>query len=218
MIEKLIHTFLNFLFPHQCLGCGKNNELLCKECLEKIGYPTMIKDGNIYSASDYCDETMKKAVWLLKYKKAKVLAGPLAELIHRRIWNKIEIKNSVLIPIPLSKRRLKERGFNQSELIAMHLAEKLAKEGPLQMQRTLLCTDVLVKIKETPTQVSVKNRKERLKNLKNCFAVKKPEVVKGKNIILIDDISTTGATLKEARKILKSSGAKKVIALVVARG
>lgn len=210
MIEKLIHTFLNFLFPHQCLGCGKNNELLCKECLEKIGWPSLIKDGNIFSASDYGDETMKKAVWTLKYKKAKILAEPIAELIHRRIWNKMETKNPILIPVPLSKKRMRERGFNQSELIARHLSDKIKNIGCL--------TNVLYKIKETPTQVSVKNRKERLGNLKNCFTVKNPELIKDKNIILIDDVSTTGATLKEASKILKQAGAKKVIAIVAARG
>ena len=123
-----------------------------------------------------------------------------------------EIKNAddwLIIPVPLSKNRLKERGYNQAELIAEYFSEKI---------KIQICAGALMKTKDTPAQVSVKNRKERLKNLDGAFAVKNPELVEGKNIILIDDVSTTGATLREAKKTLKLAGAKKVLALVVARG
>ena len=79
-------------------------------------------------------------------------------------------------------------------------------------------TDILYKIKETPTQVSIKNKEKRLKNLSNVFEIKNSEKIKDKNIILIDDVSTTGATLEEASRSLKNSGAKKIISLVVAHG
>lgn len=222
MFRKVIHMCLNFLFPQKCLGCGKEREALCRECLVKIDMPSLPKERDIFSAADYGDETAKKAIWMLKYRGAKNLAEPLAELLDARCSTKLparrslnaggEIKNTgdwLVVPIPLSKSRLKERGYNQAELIAKHLSF---------LQRLNLCADALIKIKDTPAQVSVKNRKERLKNLEGAFAIKNPELVEGKNIILIDDVSTTGATLKEAKKTLKSAGAKKVIAFVVARG
>ncbi len=216
MISAFIHSILNFLFPQKCIGCGKKNKILCQECLEKIDHPTLLKNDNIFSASDYNDETVKKAVWMLKYRGIKQIAEPLAELIRKRVGYKIKIQDMLVIPIPLSKARMRERGFNQSELIARHL---FVKVKPLwNAQGLTLCENVLYKIKETPSQVSIKNRGERLNNLKDCFGIKNPELIKDKNIILIDDVSTTGATLREARKVLRNAGAKKIIALVVARG
>lgn len=222
MLKKLIHMSLNFLFPQKCLGCEKENEALCRECLAKIDMPSLPREGDIFSAADYGDEIAKKAIWMLKYRGAKNLAEPLAELLNTRCLTKLparrsldaggEIKSTsdwLIVPIPLSKNRLKERGYNQAELIAGYLAEKI---------KIPFCADALIKIKNTPTQVSIKNKKERLKNLNGAFAIKNPELVERKNIILIDDVSTTGATLREAKKVLKLAGAKKVIALVVARG
>jgi competence protein ComFC len=212
MIKKFIHIFLNFLFPQQCLGCGKKNEILCQECLKRIDYPTLLKYNNIFAASDYNDEIVKKAIWMLKYRGIKQIAEPLTELIKQRIGDKIKIQDNLIIPIPLSKKRFKERGFNQAELIAKYLTSDA--DG-----KNIGClTNVLYKIKETSSQVSIKNREERLNNLRGSFGVKNPELIKNKNIILIDDVSTTGATIREARKVLREAGAQKIIATVVARG
>lgn len=211
-MKKIIHSILNFLFPQKCFSCGEKNEVLCRECLAKIDMPSLPKEGNLYSSADYGDEIVKKAIWMLKYRKVKQLAEPLAELMHQRLprvalgakdypWQ--------IIPIPLSKKRLEERGYNQAELIANHLSQKISAP---------VISDTLVKTKDTSAQVAVKNRSERLKNLDGAFSIKNPEKIFGKNIILIDDVSTTGATIREAQKILKKSGAKKIICLVVARG
>lgn len=209
MAKKVINSILNFLFPQKCTGCGKENELLCRKCLGKIGFSSLIKDKNIFSASDYNDEIIKKAVWMLKYRGIKQLAEPLAELMRQRLWQKISKGAWIIIPIPVSKKRFKERGFNQTELIAKEFALKTDLE---------IKKDILYKTKETPTQVSIKNKEERLKNLNGAFSVKNPDLIKSKNIILIDDVSTTGATITEARKVLRGAGAKRVIAIVVARG
>ncbi len=114
----------------------------------------------------------------------------------------------IVIPIPLSKKRLRERGFNQAELIAKYVAEKF---------NLPIVQDVLIKIKDSPKQSEAKNYKERLKNVEGCFAVKNPELIKGKNIILVDDVFTSGATVKEAIKNLKIARIKKVIVFTVAR-
>lgn len=229
MISKLKNAVLDFLFPRECLGCGAKNPPnggLCSECFNGIGHPSLPKKGSVFAAADYGDDVAKKAIWALKYRKARGLAEPLAELMFRRSEcrmealppsrsNPSEPDKWLILPIPLTKKRLRERGFNQSELIAKYLSDKInAKNGRMSVRVAL---DVLYKIKDTPSQVSVKDKEERLLNLKNSFGVKNPESAAGKKIIIVDDVTTTGATLKEAEKTLKEAGAKKIIAMVAAR-
>lgn len=116
----------------------------------------------------------------------------------------------LLIPIPLAPKRFKERGFNQAELLCRKLLEND------QGQNLELLTGVLTKPKDTLHQASIKDRGERLRNLSGSFTIKDAEKIAGRNIILIDDVVTTGATLSEARKILKQAGARKVIAFTIA--
>ncbi len=188
--------------------------------MEKIPFPEAgfqeKKQGlEILAGASYRDEIVKSAIWHLKYRGVRKLAEPLAKLILRRMqkeWplseNKIPYSDCLIIPIPLSKKRFRQRGYNQSELIAKCLSDKLSVR---------ISADNLIKIKNTPSQVEIKDREKRIKNLEGSFGLANPESVKNKTIILIDDVSTTGATMKEASKILKSAGAKKVIGLVVAR-
>jgi competence protein ComFC len=214
-IKNIRKIILNFFFPQKCLGCRKENEILCKKCLNKIDYPSLLKYNNIFTATDYNDQTAKKAIWLLKYQGVKTVAEPLAELMYQRLEARLPLGSSAskwfIIPIPLSKKRLKKRGFNQSELIARHLTTK-------NPQKFNLCVNVLYKIKETLPQVTVKEKEKRLNNLKGSFEARNAYLIEKQNIILIDDVTTTGATISEARKILKQAGAKKIIAMVIARG
>ena len=133
-------------------------------------------------------------------------------------------KDAILIPIPLSRRRYRERGYNQAELICKELI-KLDSNSNInlrygvdeKMERNFsLEKNILIKIKETEHQANIKDRRDRLKNLVGSFYVKNPEVIKSKNIVLIDDVLTTGATLTEAKKILKQNGARKIIAFTIA--
>ena len=143
--------------------------------------------------------------------------------------------NAILIPIPLSPKRHHERGYNQAELICeemikisktRHLTPPKGKPwSPLSsnLERGrgevfTLETNILLKPKETEHQARIKDRRTRLKNIIGSFTVKETEKnkIKNRNIILIDDIITTGATLTEAKKVLKQNGARKVIAFTVA--
>ena len=155
---------------------------------------------------------------MLKYQGVKQLAKPLAELIKERIWKKLETaapdialrsqggrENWLVVPIPLSKKKLRHRGYNQAELIAGELS------GDVR-------ADIMFKKFHTKSQVEVKDKKERLANIVGSFEVRNHETIRGKKIILIDDVLTTGATMREAKKVLKSAGAKKVVGVVVARG
>jgi competence protein ComFC len=125
----------------------------------------------------------------------------------------------VVIPLPLSKERLKERGWNQAEIIAREIV-KLNSSFSLN-------TTSLHKVKNTLPQTKL-SKSERLKNLKNCFAIKDSDSkiegkrdldrvkIKNRNIILVDDVTTTGATILEAKKVLLNAGAKNVLAFTIA--
>ncbi|MDP3902105.1 MAG: phosphoribosyltransferase family protein [bacterium] len=212
IFKIILRTLLEFFFPQRCAGCGAARETLCLACLKSIEMPDVAEANGIYAASNYHDRTVKNAIRLLKYKKGRCLAKPLAELIKERCLPKImetypelNAEDFIAIPIPLSAGKLRERGFNQ--------AAEMAKLLPLTTNNK-----ILFKTKETSSQVSVKDRDKRLKNIEGCFITKNVDALKGKNIIIIDDVFTTGATIKETKKTLKAGGARKVLAIVLARG
>ncbi len=214
---SFLDTILNVIFPVRCISCGENGQDLCIKCL--ADFPPAERESAkwIFPIFDYRHPPIKKAIWLLKYNGKKGLAGVLAEVIYGRILEELSdlstmenFRDAILIPIPLSRKRLRERGFNQTELIC----NKLIKlDGGINFK---LESHVLIKPKDTEHQARIRDRSERLKNLIGSFAVKNVELIKSRNLILIDDVSTTGATLNEARKILKQNGAKKIIAFCVA--
>jgi len=142
----------------------------------------------------------------LKYRFATETAIDIARIIKKRFPR---VEADCLIPIPLHKSRLRWRGFNQAELIARELS--LLWNIPVR-------TDLLIRQKSTSPQADIKNRDDRIKNATGIFAphlVVKP--LSG-TVILIDDLSTTGSTLDQAARVLKSLGVEKVIGVVFARG
>lgn len=166
---------------------------------------------------EYSDPIVREAVWMLKYRGNKKIARLLAAVLYDELLAFLEeyaplanFTDPLLIPVPLSKKRLRERGWNQCELLTDEL-ERLDAGRNFAVRK-----DALAKTKETPSQTKTENRGSRMKNLANCFAVKNPVLVAGRNIILIDDVATTGATLEEARRALRNAGARKVIAFTVA--
>jgi len=202
---KIFKNILAVLFPQKCLGCKKENEILCSDCLLKISRPDTPYLNGVHIAANYQDLVLKKALWMLKYQGVKHLAKPLAEIVKERIWKKLETENWLVVPVPLSKNKLRHRGYNQAEMIAGELSGNVR-------------ADILFKKFHTKSQVEVKDKEERLANIIGSFEARNPEKIKGKKIILIDDVLTTGATMSEAKKVLKQAGAKKVVGVVVARG
>lgn len=209
MFKKL----LDLLFPEKCIKCQAKGILLCENCLINCKPAHLNEYGEIRSLFSYKDPTIKKALWLLKYKNkknvAEILGAKLVELIREEI---VDIKtlypNSpiLIVPVPLARKRLRERGYNQCEL----LARTITKEIPdLALENNLV-----QKIKETIPQAHMKNKKDRLQNLKDCFLITEKEKVEkkilGSQIILLDDITTTGATLFGIKKVLNRAGARSV--------
>lgn len=216
-----LNTILDTIFPVYCISCGKSGKNLCTKCLPT--FPSALRESAkwIFPLFDYRHPPIKKAIWLLKYKGKKSLAKDFAEVLYGNILQELadlaimeNFKESILIPIPIDKTRKRERGFNQSELLCDILI-KLDGNTNFKLHK-----NILIKVKDTGHQARIENRNERLKNIIGSFEINPKintaETLKGQNIILIDDVTTTGATLGEARKILKEAGARKVIAFTIA--
>ncbi len=215
--STIASAILAILFPLKCLSCRTAGKDICNDCLHSFPPAERESEPWIFPVFDYRHPPVKKALWLLKYKNKKRIAGIFAPILYGRILEEISelalmenFTEPIVIPIPLSKARYKERGYNQAELLTREIV------GLDSGENLKLETSILIKPKETDHQARIKNRSERLKNLTGTFAVIHPGLVVGKNIILIDDITTTGATLSEAKKVLKKAGARKVIAFTVA--
>jgi ComF family protein len=230
---------LDSLFPVFCLSCQKEGSWLCENCLAETkildfqvcpACEDVITDKGflchfcresrkshldcLIAAVSYEDPVIKKMIHNFKYRFISDISQPLAKLISRALIRSDIPLPDLIAPVPLHPRRLRWRGFNQSLLLASRLSEELA---PLMKIEIL---DILERKIHNAPQMNVKNYRERLENVKNIFDLKSglnPDLIKNKNILLLDDIATTGATLGECAKILKSSGAKKVFAAVVAR-
>lgn len=212
-----LSTILDIIFPVHCLSCGKGGADLCLKCISESPAAERESAKWIFPLYEYRHPPIKKAIWLLKYKGKKRLASIFAEALYGRILEELadlsvmeNFCEPVLIPIPLSNKRYRERGFNQAELICQKLIE-LDNNINFKLEK-----DVLIKRKDGKHQAHIENRRERLKNIIGSFSVKNMEKIKNRNIILIDDVTTTGATLTETKKMLKESGARKIIAFTVA--
>ena len=212
-----LNTILDIIFPVKCLSCGYAGVDLCLVCTSNFPPAERENAKWVFSLFDYRHPPLKKALWLLKYRGKKRLANIFAEIMYGKILEELSdlaimqnFRDVIIIPIPLSALGLRERGYNQAELIAKKLSEL---DGNINFK---IEKHILIKNKETKHQARIKNRNERLRNLSGAFAVKNELLIKNRNIILIDDITTTGATLNEAKKILKKAGTRKIIAFTVA--
>lgn len=212
---KILLYLLDLIFPVNCLGCKIAGTPLCSSCLGDFRRAERPTEEWIYPIFDYRHPNMKRAIWLMKYAGKRNLAKIFGEIMGSHIALELSelgplenFRDPILIPIPLSKKRFRERGYNQAELLCQAII-KINKN--LDYQNKLL-----KKIKETEHQARLKDRSVRLKNLLGTFEVTNTELVKGRNIILIDDVTTTGATLTEAKKVLRASGARKIIGVTIA--
>lgn len=211
---KNFNILLDFLFPR--LKKEKELDEITAEELFKKAPKTTHDDKDIITIFDYKNDLVRQTIWALKFRKNTRLAKIFAQILYDEtleIFSDLEtfsnFKNPVIIPMPISKKRRRERGFNQCELIANELIN-------LSGDIFTLNKSSLIKKIDTIPQSRTKNKKQRQENTKNCFAIKNGEKIKNKNIILLDDVTTTGATLKEAKKILRKYGVKKIICVTIA--
>lgn len=222
---------LDILFPKRCVGCGRlgryfcdsctkmiqiilTNEAICPMCgraaLDGKTHPRCQTQYGIDGLTSFFryNGVVRKGIKAIKYRLTFDVASEFVNLIPgpttHNLFRQGRDGNAVIVPIPLHVSRLRERGFNQAEVLGKFLAGRLN----LPMR-----TDILRRIKKTTPQVEMKDRDKRLKNMTGVFAAGKA----AGNIILLDDVFTTGATMRSAGSVLKRAGVRRVWAVTMAR-
>lgn len=217
--KKLWNNFLDYIWPQFCLGCEQEGSLLCQSCLDNIpllpadyqAWPELKNDfvfSHCYVCLDYHQALTQNLIKNFKYQYLKILAKPLVGILEKKIIQLNLNKDFIITNIPLHSKKRKKRGFDQTEILAKNLSQKI--NGPYHA--------LLTRCKNTKPQAQLE-RTERLNNLQQAFIAKEIDqnLVKNKTIILIDDVATTGTTLNEAAKALLTLAPKQIIALVLAK-
>ena len=217
MFKKILDKILDLIYPNKCVLCNqeivKRKDYLCKECsttLNLNGKSFYIESGEnrgikCLSAFEYTGN-IKSAIWRFKFKGYKNYSEFFANIMSKEIQSIFkDIKFDFICFVPLRKERKRNRGYNQSQCVA---------EG-ISIKTNIPCKDALVKIKNNHVQheLDLASRRE---NVKGVYEVSKNCNVKGKTILLCDDIVTSGNTLSECAKILLEAGAHKVYCVTIA--
>ena len=221
---------MDLLFPKRCVSCGQIGSYLCPGCLKKIRFcqfqacpvcqrssitgathprcQTKYSLDGLVSVSHF-EGPVKAAIKKIKYKWVADLAEDLVGIILENLWKAKWLPQDefIIVPVPLSPKRERWRGFNQSALLGKILAQRLELKFNGQ---------ILKKIKDTKPQVEL-SADERKKNLNGVFKVTAKDQVLGRSFLLVDDMVTTGSTLRNCASTLKRAGAGKVWALTLAR-
>ncbi len=220
---------LDLLFPRWCLGCGREGEFICGACrqsLKVIIPPVCSRCGRPLlsgPASDGCpgcagwpgdidgirapflfEGVMRTAIHELKYRNLKALAPLLAGLLYD-YFTASHVPGDVLVPVPVHRHRLKERGYNQSALLARELG---------RLSGLPVVENCLIRLKHALPQARSSGIEQRQSNVTGAFTCR-DERLRGKSVILVDDVSTSGATLNTCAGTLKAAGAATVWGLVL---
>lgn len=238
--KKIFNRIVNFVFPAQCIICKtfiENNDGICFECLNEIefisdpkcaycGYPFEIKFPESGKNKLYvCPRCLKskpkfdKCVSVVRYNDAsKKIILPFkhadktnyAKIMGRMMASTVSPfieKVDFIVPVPIHLKRMLKRKYNQSALLSNVISSITGKPA-------LFNTLIRTSFKESQGHLSIKDRKL---NVSGAFSVKNPFKIKGKNILIIDDVFTTGATINECAKVLKSAGARRIFVVTFAR-
>ncbi len=226
-ITRLKRVALDLFFPPWCIGCGREGKYICDFCRQKlplISPPICAICGRPLTNEGTCpgciegpviidgirspflfDGVIRKAIHEFKYRNLKAAAPLLASFLQDFLLEN-PIPGDVLVPVPIHRKRLRERGYNQSSLIALELS---------RMSGLPLIEDCLIRKVNTPPQVRTASAMERHKNIADAFACV-DQRLQGKQVLLIDDVSTSGATLNTGAGALKTAGAASVWGLTLA--
>ena len=213
---NFINSALDYFFPPICGMCGEINEnYICNNCYENI---KKIKKCVI---NEYNNRNFSKHLYIFKYEgiiRNKIIEYKFEDrgylykmfakiiLSDKKTCNFIK-KYDVIIPVPISKKRKKKRGYSQSELVANELAQKLNQD---------IWTDIIIKKKDNKPQSEL-NKLERIKNVEDIYEINKPIEVKNKKVLLLDDIYTTGSTVNEIARKLKQNQTQEIGVITLAK-
>jgi ComF family protein len=218
---------------------------VCPECLERIqpiqGKVCSICGERVLSAYFECDEDglrrcpvcrridhpfhraiaygsyddgLRELIHLLKYNGVRPAAGALGRMLGETLTAmapSLDQPLVLLVPVPLHRGKRRQRGFNQAELIA-----QVALRAPVAGQRFQLASGILARVRDTHSQIGLTSHQRR-ENLRGAFAVTQPQQIAGREVVLVDDVYTTGTTASECARVLRRAGASRVWVVTVAR-
>lgn len=204
---------IEWLEPPWCEHCGipvrdqnslaSNSTITCSECLASP--PSYGK----LRATGFYEPTLREAIHLLKYERKQVLAKQLIRLMQCHLPGDSSGEDyDLLLPIPLHRKRLRKRGFNQSELIAT---------GVSRIWNVPVRKDILLRVRNTVALSTLDSQAERIDTITGAFEIRYPESIQGKRLLLVDDIFTTGTTIYEAVRVLKPANPSIIDVLVLCR-
>ena len=209
---KILEKLLNLIYIQPCYFCKsvKDDNIICKKCYAKIHFlpPAAVKEISgvkIYACCLY-DGIIKQLIKDFKYHNKKKLAPLHAKLMYEYLQELPLKQDFVIIPVPISKQRMKERKYNHMDLVADELSVLTGFKANKKL---------LTRIKDTEKQFKL-HKQERIKNIKDAFTVKEEEAIeKDTQLLIIDDITSTGTTLEEIIKTLHERGYKNITALAL---
>ncbi|UCH42374.1 MAG: ComF family protein [Dehalococcoidales bacterium] len=225
-VAKLGGMALDLLFPKWCLGCDKEGTFICSSCsstMPRVMPPLCPRCGRPQASNILCSRcvrwaaeidgirapyrfegVVRQSVYKLKYENLRAITEHLAQMLYSYI-SENQVPGDVLVPVPLHSKRLRERGYNQATLLAMELSK---------LTGLPLLTDHLIRERDTHPQALTKTASERQGNVTNAFYSRE---LRYREVLLIDDVATSGATLNACAAALKAAGATSVWGLVLAR-
>ncbi|RFT16983.1 MAG: hypothetical protein OP8BY_0925 [Candidatus Saccharicenans subterraneus] len=238
-LSRVMHPVTVIVFPSSCRLCGRaledpKEKIICTRCLDRVEVhhgPVCPICGRFYhqpaAAGHPCGHCLerpepfsrhrslgpysgrlKEIILLFKYKGCEVLSQPLAAMVYEHLASDGFFDGlDFIVPVPLHRKREKQRGFNQAELLGRALSD---------LSGVPLLPGILIKVRNTPAQVSLEAA-EREMNLRTAFTVSKAGKINGRTALLVDDVFTTGSTLRECAAELRRAGAREVRALTLAR-
>lgn len=226
IVRSLGHTTIDFIYPPYCTICNArlsaSEILICNNCWSAL--PQIAEDCDLRDSiksglrEEICfskafsiwefSPPIQSAIHHLKYQNLKALAKPIGSFMAERLKKLLlPIDNTVLIPVPLHKTRIRERGYNQSALLCQVIASKTDY---------FYSSRVLKRVRYTRSQTKL-NTVDRAKNVKNAFKVISSNEINNKIAVLIDDVITTGSTMNECARVLMDNGAKCVYLFSMAK-
>lgn len=226
-ITQFKRVALNLFFPPWCINCGREGKYLCDICLRQLPFispPVCSICGRPLTVDNTCPGcigpqakidvirapflfggAIRQAVHELKYNNLKAIAPLLASFLHDYLLEN-PLRTDVIVPVPIHQKRYRERGYNQSALIARELGK---------ISRIPVVEDCLIRKINTPPQVRTTGALERWQNMANAFVCADRRLA-DKRVLLIDDVSTSGATLNACASALKDAGTATVCGLTLA--
>lgn len=228
LLSDLQRVLLDLLFPPRCVFCGRVGRWFCASCqaqVQPLRPPLCAHCSLPISAGNLCERCQREASSLVGIRAAACYAGPLRAAILRlkfhgwqalaeplgeylwQAWQAGPLPVEALVPVPADGARLRERGYNQSALLARSLARRIGKP---------VWEKALVRTRPTARQVEL-TLAERWQNVAGAFGCRQEALVQGRAILLVDDVCTTGATLEACGAALRAAGAQAVWGLVLAR-